>query len=544
MNTTIVKVAEGLNSLAISGGYLIAQLPELRKKYLGKKVLPDSIFTEKTIFYQDDVYAFHYGGRDEIQFNIGEEIIGGKPCTRYVLGISLEKSRSLPYPIETLSEYKGRFNKCCESHLGYFSNMKMWYFHGGERIGNFPVRKIDDRMFQLGNFIAVGYILNKPIRELDTQDMNSILAGFDELLPIYKYCVLDCPSIFSKERRIAKLCWNEYNWMYPSGKRGKSHDKNSYERVRGYGHEEWLFDLNKVIEGYHYGLLQPIETSRESYLSKSFDVRLFSHNADTKDNIWVGFINNLEVISQDEAKEVHAHYKEQGWLEEMATQIIAVDGDYKHFSQLQPHHCFNIRFKPEDARLDKPFRELTNFDKIIGTYHYAFIHDDKVKHKSTESGIRTRKFLFNSGKKGKSLKNRVSLRESIVIESEPLHDKIQSALFNVLSDVFGENNVGMENDTGLSTRIDILVNRDKGYSLYEVKSYPSVMMSLRNAIGQLLEYAYWPSPLRDHCELIVVSHIPAREEDKKYLEYLRNAFKLNVYYQSIDLEKNTLSEKS
>jgi len=90
----IQQVAEMLNKKAINESFKIAQLPELRKKYLRKMQLPSKILTAQTIFDGEDQYAFHHGGRDEIQFNFGEEIVDDELITRYALCFSLKPSRS------------------------------------------------------------------------------------------------------------------------------------------------------------------------------------------------------------------------------------------------------------------------------------------------------------------------------------------------------------------------------------------------------------------------------------------------------------------
>lgn len=64
-------------------------------------------------------------------------------------------------------------------------------------------------------------------------------------------------------RRNARICWNEFSWQYPSGEAGKSSFRGAYERMYGYGNEEWLFDFSKLIDGCHYGFLEPVRQSKE-----------------------------------------------------------------------------------------------------------------------------------------------------------------------------------------------------------------------------------------------------------------------------------------
>ena len=132
---TIHQIAKRLNEKAISEGFSIAKLPELRKKYLQKKQLPAHIFTAKTIFDGDDKYAFHHGGRDEIQFNVGEEYINNVAVTRFGLCFSLEPSPSLHHPVEDLEPFRKRFNDCFETNPELFRGFNIWYFQNGQRHG-------------------------------------------------------------------------------------------------------------------------------------------------------------------------------------------------------------------------------------------------------------------------------------------------------------------------------------------------------------------------------------------------------------------------
>lgn len=539
----IHQIAEALNKKAKAEDFQIAALPDLRKKYLSKKTLPGSIFSAKTIFDKTDIYAFHHGGRDEMQFNIGEETLDdGTVVTRYALCFSLEPSQSLHNPVEDLNPFRIRFNQCIDLHPEFFHDWEMWYFRDSKRHGNFSSQKINKKWFRSGTFISIGRLIEKPLAELDNNDLREILKGFDDLLPIYKFCVLRSPSILSNERRIAKVCWNTNDWVSPSGEIGKSKDKKSHEREEGYGHEEWLFDFERLINGYHYTLLKPAENGRKTFIDKNFDVTLFSHNSESGEDLWIGSITNLEVISEEEAIEVTKHYRSNGWLNEMAQQVKSAEGDVSHFKNLPPRDRFNVRFKTENARLEKAPKKVKNFSEIIGTYHYQFIRNT-IKQKEEKKKNTRRNFKFKSGKSEKSLTDRISTRQKKIVQSEPLHDKIQTILYKILEKEYGKARVGMETDTGLSTRIDLVLNAPDGVVLYEVKSYPSVMITIRAALGQLIEYAYYPNPIENIKELIIVSHIPIEEQDKEYIDVIRKTSELKIAYQSINIEKETLSEK-
>jgi hypothetical protein len=88
-NESLDSIAFQINSLA--EGYQIGKLQEIRKELKGLKKRPTkNIFTPITI---SDKWAFHHGGRREIQFNIGIEDTNN---LRYGVAFSLETSKALP----------------------------------------------------------------------------------------------------------------------------------------------------------------------------------------------------------------------------------------------------------------------------------------------------------------------------------------------------------------------------------------------------------------------------------------------------------------
>src|SRR5690606_12059597 len=134
------------------------------------------------------------------------------------------------------------------------------------------------------------------------------------------------------------------------------------------------------------------------------------------------------------------------------------------------HDVFNIRFKPQNAILFNIQLPVENFENEIGTYHYQFIKERPSSSVPIQSGSIKRNFIFANGSFKKSLARRVSFRKQKAVQSVPVHDKIQEILYNQLVKEYDKKNVGVETDTGLSTRIDVSVNSPEGIILYEVKS--------------------------------------------------------------------------
>lgn len=112
------------------------------------------------------------------------------------------------------------------------------------------------------------------------------------------------------------------------------------------------------------------------------------------------------------------------------------------------------------------------------------------------------------------------------------HNDYQNSLYSELSNIYGKENVGTEIYlNGLS--IDLVVKQGEGYWFYEIKTASTARACIRQALGQILEYSYWPGHQRA-AKLIIVGLAVASAEEISYIDYLRNTFGLPLEYQSID----------
>ncbi|NOY50566.1 MAG: hypothetical protein GXO88_08400 [Chlorobi bacterium] len=171
----IQDIAYKLNEL--SADYKIGSLQEIRKLLKQKKRRPGSC-----IFHSDTInniggWAYHYGGRKELQFNIGFEEEG----LRYGVALSLESSRTLPN-IEELFPNARRLNQFIRINPGFFNDFYMWYWQNGQRSDIGQVKEISEDLLKPKTFIFIGKIQKK-----DEIDYHNILATFDNLLKPYVF---------------------------------------------------------------------------------------------------------------------------------------------------------------------------------------------------------------------------------------------------------------------------------------------------------------------------------------------------------------------
>lgn len=109
---------------------------------------------------------------------------------------------------------------------------------------------------------------------------------------------------------------------------------------------------------------------------------------------------------------------------------------------------------------------------------------------------------------------------------------LQEALHAQLGHQHGTDNVGTELPNGTGTKVDVIVRQPNEYWFYEIKTSSTARACIREALGQLLEYAFWPGA-QTATRLIVAGEAPLDENGEAYLERLRTQFKLPINYEQI-----------
>jgi hypothetical protein len=241
------QVVKRFNELAFLNKHKIAELQLLRKELHSLKIV-----REKTIFGFDpkkEDYTFHYGGNKEFQFNFGTDYNFKKDKStvfRYGIAFSIERNPHFFNPEDVFRPKVEIFNRFLFSNKEYFKNYLMYIHRNNNEVERFNVvQKVQDKDTFPNTFIFIGNYLDKQLDEITDSDIETMLKSFDYLLEVYKYV----ESNKENETRIARICWNTNGWIKPSGKKGKS-KSHSHEYIYGFGHEEWNFDTEKIINGY------------------------------------------------------------------------------------------------------------------------------------------------------------------------------------------------------------------------------------------------------------------------------------------------------
>lgn len=176
---SISAIATSINELAHEhefGGF-----QALRSQLRGSNRVRSVIFDiNKKSVNEQEGWAYHTGGREELQFNIGFE----EPRSRFRYGVafSLEPSRAFTN-IDPLRPKIERFNEFVRLNPAALANYRMWVWKNDHIIKeDTAVRTITDDEIEQPNFIFMGR--SGPIDQIDGTE---ILNCFRDLLEIYRF---------------------------------------------------------------------------------------------------------------------------------------------------------------------------------------------------------------------------------------------------------------------------------------------------------------------------------------------------------------------
>jgi hypothetical protein len=276
------------------------------------------------------------------------------------------------------------------------------------------------------------------------------------------------------------------------------------------GRPELQFNIGLEEEGIRYGLAFSLETSR------SF--------TDTNVRDLYKKILRLNCIIL-EKPELFSEYIFLYWykkrsqpsnMRQIPVEIIK-PGYFIFFGKLVNEHNLDIN------------EILREFDKMLSIYLLveSTSNTDILIEQDTNEDFR---FI-------KQERSIVLRREYSSVERETnieiRHSYLQLQLKDILEKKYGAENVRLEHPCG-GNSIDAVVRHKSDYYFYEIKIANSSRSCIRQALGQILDYSYWPGKKKAN-RLTIVGEHPLNEVDKKYIDFLNAEFSLPIDYMTVSL---------
>lgn len=322
--------------------------------------------------------------------------------------------------------------------------------------------------------------------------------------------------------KIARICWNSRLWKRPSGIEGKSRNKETYENIHKFGHEEWLLDDKVLPDGYHYAFLQPINIQSDKYVGDTFDIHLYTINPHGE-KLYVGFIKGVECIDEETNDIATKQYERKGWIKEMKEDIVYVGGNPK---QLDGMRLFNIRFKFSNAQFYYSNPPVIK-DSCIKSFYY------KLLNMETDLKFEKESLPDNNYKLSETKSKRKAIKGTTI---DPRHKKMQNAIRDLLLKE-GYSSVWIEKN-----RVDIKARTNEGkWHFFEIKT-ESAKQCIREALGQILEYNNYPNTSLAEKLFIIGPNEPDRK-DIEYMKTLRKRYNLPIWFRAYSFINNSLSKE-
>ncbi|KGI76894.1 hypothetical protein [Oleiagrimonas soli] len=463
-------------------------------------------------------YAFHKGGREELQFNVGFEDDG--KYFRYGVAFSLEPSQDLPDPAVQLVPKMMLFNRLIE-HFPKLLNLQMWV-NEGDRSHHLPTGPIDSHWMRNGVFIFLGRRVRVPASGVPRRAIADAAHVLNMLWPLYEAIESEhSRATGNTEYKAARLCWNTNYWHSPSGREGKLTDVDTFEGEHGFGHEEWLFNHSTLIDGWKYGFIQALNRSQEKYQGQHLSLLLYAIDHNSKQRYWIGTIDDAEVLTKRDARRISHQFRKEGWLRAMREEVRSLELNPATLNDAET--LVNVRYRPESLHM---FDDLKPFPyRLLKSARYGQLQRlvtpissilEESENEEESSGRNLSKTKATRHVSGGSY------------EVDLIQTQWQQSLENTLSEDVKGAKVDIERTVG-GHRVDVVLALGKREIFIELKTFGPARKIIRDALSQLMEYAYWPDKHR--CQtLLIVGPSEAGVEANTYLAMLRKRFGLPVHY--------------
>lgn len=341
------------------------------------------------------------------------------------------------------------------------------------------------------------------------------------------------------DTRLMRLTWNEMGWVQPTGhkwNRTKQGTNAAFENQYGFGFEEWLLNPAFFFDGYQYGFIRGAEDLKNRHTIVK-EVYLFTIHQQSGERFLVGKIKNLELISTYSPikKTAKALFNRNSKF--MCDHLVGVEADLDGF---QWFDYPSVRFKLEDAQI---FPRLQNIEGLDSGKYNRFIPYKVEGDLLTflKNSVPADLFNFNEGEAETSGRYQRTTSAATTTVNR-LHDQMLKDLKAYLASRKAYDLLSIDKTWFGNNKADVVAKHgDKSYSIFEVKTSSNIRRNIREALGQLVDYACWYDNIKIK-QLIIVSPEPLVGEEHAYFKRVKSQFATPVAYWYYDREKLKIYE--
>lgn len=399
----------------------------------------------------------------------------------------------------------------------------------GQDVSHAAFRQLDPVAWRVANYdmMTGDYLLKRelvqsgPAAATDLADVDHF-AQEDGEIPDSDSPNNDADPATGQMDYVCRIVFSDNGWVRPAAAFQEAAD--SFASTRGFGHEEWLFRDEWTIGGWRYAFLQGVNDSYERLCKEAapFSVTLFTRAPDVGHR-YVARMFGVEVLYPDDARRAVEEFRCRGWFDVMRAEIAAVGGRPEALGDdVIAAHILNLRYRPDRVERLKGMPVAMQDDPVRRIRRYTLCGSKNV-------GLQKEIDVTGGHEPKTDAYFRNGTEPSWVT---PEHGAMQERLRQELRMEFPDATVRCE-----VGGVDVLLETDQERVFFEVKSELCTRRVIREALGQVMEYAYYRPPGDDrHVRLVVVGRSAASDDDLKYLALLKEKFGLPVAYRRVTID--------
>lgn len=306
-----------------------------------------------------------------------------------------------------------------------------------------------------------------------------------------------------------------------------------WNKLKSYGEQD-IFDITFIANIFsHADLIDTMITGIKDNCvikrGKKIDGKAYTNFAHTIDQFGYSIEHTPDFISFDLSRMFYKYYLPQFVNEILSIKLVEAGWDrtntlIEECQCLGLHEAFGLSSDDFKTWLE-------------GTFEVDEVKITKTKAKRNfKEGIKFKKG-HNTKFEGDVKRKPSDKKQTATL----LHNQIQNKVFEILSTTFPDDDIGTEVPSNTGS-IDIVRKQRNSLFLYEIKTTDNIKLNIREALSQLLEYAYW-NKIDGIEELIIIAPSKTSDDAIGYIEMLRNDFNIPLYYQHFNIKDGVLSNK-
>ncbi|MFC1806313.1 hypothetical protein ACFL09_04960 [Planctomycetota bacterium] len=330
---------------------------------------------------------------------------------------------------------------------------------------------------------------------------------------------------------LLRLCWNSECWRHPTGER--YHKEDSYVGRNGFGHEEWNFSTAQAVGGQVYGYCYYTPSAGSDRFEQSHTIHFFAIDPATKRRLLVGRYREARFLDKQEQDGLLRTMLSEGIIDDRIEELRALgietlNSRGRAKKLLVEQFAMNLCVAPGSIEVLQPPVALKRADiggrdpKFLSRYAQSIFLEAEPRPAGP-----ARRRPAGTGHDG-------TLLADAYLRFTPAQMRVVERHHSALSNRFCQwlREVGARDVSREAASVDVRCSYGRSDHLFELKSCyrVSTRHALREALGQLLEYSYYPGRHRPYAMGIVLDATPS-SDDIEWLSALCQAgLRVELYW--------------